>query len=249
MNSKAAEIEPIYFSIISYMKDIQLLAKWKVIPLGSFHNIHPKKMHKTYSYRLADKLVKAGVAHKLKCQRSNFQVLIPTKEALDYTYSDFKFSQFGDYCRSAFIAAALIELTVFKNKVVRFLHEEYEDRRLSNKLSADFTIEGVNSESTIFQMGVFFEPPHSSRLNSYERMIRYVDKDKLNVIVLIFKNLDDLNQRKKLYFENRDHKYGKELKEYICLVHIEDFLINPHEINKSYTYFQNEETTLEKLFM
>lgn len=248
MNLKTTEHESDYFSIISYMKEIDLLAKWKVIPLGSFHNIHPKKMHKTYSYRLAEKLVKAGVAHKIKCHKSNFHVLIPTKEALDYTFADLEFSQFGDYCRYAFIAAALIELPVFRNKAVRFLHQEYEDRRGPNKLSADFTIYGAVSESNVFLMGVFFEPPHHSRMNSHERMMRYVDKENFNLIVLVFKTLDDLHNRREFYFENRDHKYGKELKEYICLVYIDDFLNHPHEINKSFAYFRNEETTLEKLF-
>lgn len=159
---KTAEIESSYFSVISYMKEIDLLAKWKVIPLGSFHKIHPKKMHKTYSYILSDKLVRAGLAHKIKCSRSNFNVLIPTQGILDYTNSNLN-SQLGDYVGYAFIAAALVELSVFRNKVVRFRHEECVDGSNSKKLFADFTLEGVDSKSNVFQAGIFFEPPHFSQ--------------------------------------------------------------------------------------
>lgn len=247
MNLKMAEIESSYFSIISYMKEIDLLMRWKVIPLGSFHKIHPKKMHKTYSYLLADKLVKAGLAHKINCSRSNLNVLIPTQRVLDYTNSNLK-PQFSDYIRYAFIAAALIELSVFRNKVVRFRHEECVDGRNSKKLFADFTLEGVDSKLNVFLAGVFFEPPHFSQSNSYESMMRYVDKGDFDILILIFKSLNDLHKRRELYFENGDHKYGKDLRKYICLVCIDDYLKHPHEINKSYVYFQNEETTLEKLF-
>lgn len=247
MNSKPIEFEP--SAIMSYMKAVQLLGKWKAIPLGSFHNIHPKKIHKTYSYRLAGKLVKAGVAHKIKCLMSNCHVLIPTEKALDFTYSNFNMSEFETYCRLSFIASAFIELTVFKNKVVRFMHEEDAPDPAQKKLIADFTIEGVNSESTVFHMGVFFEPTHYSRLNSHERMMRYVDKENFKVIILIFKKRGDLNKRREIYFENKEHKYGKVLKEYICLVHIDDYLKGPEDIIKSYVFFQGEETTLEKLFM
>ena len=65
---------------------------------------------------------------------------------------------------------------------------------------------------------------------------------------LFFKNLEDLNIRKDLYFENRNHKYGKALKESICLVHMNDYLKHPYEINQSYAYFRGEESTLEKVF-
>lgn len=230
------------------MKVIDLLARWKVIPLGTLHNILPRKINKTYSYRLADKLMKAGVAHKLKCRGGNFQVLIPTEAALDCTGQYFNTSQFNDYCRHAFIASALIELPVFRNKNVRFQHEEHDEKLIRNNRSADFTINGVNSKATVYHMGVFFEPSHHSRSNSYEKMMRFVDKENFDVIVLIFETLDDLKKRRELYFENRGHKYGKELKEYICLVHIDDYFKHPREINKSFVYFQNEETTLEELF-
>lgn len=247
MDLKTAEIESSYFSFISFMKEIDLLVKWKAIPLGSFHYIHPKKMHKTYSYILADKLVRASIAHKIKCNRSNFNVLIPTQRVLIYTNSNLK-PQFSDYIRYAFIAAALIELSVFRNMVVRFLHEDFVEGHNSKKWFADFTLEGVDAKLNEFQAGVFFEPPHFSQSNSNERMMRYVDKGDYDILILIFKTLNDLNKRKELYFENGDHKYGKELKKYICLVCIDDYLKHTHEINKSFAYFQDEETTLDRLF-
>lgn len=248
MDLMSSEIQSPYFSILSYMKEIELLARWKTIPLGSFHQLLPKTIHKTYSYRLADQLIKAGIAHKIRCHQSNFQVLVPTEKALYYTLQNFKFSQFNDYCCHAFVASAFLELSVFRKKVVRFKHEEHDEAGNRNRLYADFSIDGTNSKSTVYHMGIFFEPPHYSHGNSIERMMRYVERENYHVIVLIFKNTEDLEKRRELYFENRDHKYGKELKEYICLVHIDDYLKHPHEINRSHVYFQGEETTLEKLF-
>jgi hypothetical protein len=230
------------------MKEIDLLAKWKAIPLGSFHYVLPRGVSKTYSYRLADKLVLAGVAHKVKCVRSRMSVLVPSKKALEYSFQNFNMSEFSNYCQGSFIASALLDLSVFENKKVRFLHEEHEIDTSSDKLLADFTIYGLGPESTLYHIGVFFEPPHHSKGNSQQKMMRYVAKGDFDVIILIFKSLDDLNKRRELYFENREHKHGKELKRYICLVHVEEYLNSPDEINKSYVYFQGEETTLNGLF-
>ena len=83
MNLASSESEPFYLSIFSYAEELDLLIKWKVIPLGSFHNIVSKRLHKTYSYRLADKLVEACVAHKIKNFRGNFHLLIPSKDSLN----------------------------------------------------------------------------------------------------------------------------------------------------------------------
>jgi hypothetical protein len=248
MDIGSTELKSPYFSILSYMREIELLTKWKVIPLGSLHQILPSKIHKTYSYRLADQLVKNGAAHKIKCLQSNFQVLIPTDKALGYSFQNFKLSLFHDYCRHAFIAAALLELPVFSKKALRFQHEDYEEGSNGNCLEANISIEGTNSKSVVYHMGIFFEPPHYSKKNTIERMFRFLEKENYNVIILIFSKFEDLEKRRELYFENRDHKHGKMLKEYICLVYIEDYLRHPHEINKSYVYFQGEETTLEKLF-
>ncbi|HXH74689.1 MAG TPA: hypothetical protein VNJ08_06965 [Bacteriovoracaceae bacterium] len=92
------------------------------------------------------------------------------------------------------------------------------------------------------------EPRDNVPGNTYQKKMRFVDKKNYQVIILIFKSLRDLQKRRELYFENRDHKFGKELKKYICLVHVEDCISHPSELIKSYVYFQGEETTLQKLF-
>lgn len=127
MKTKSSELTSPDFTILPYMNEIDLLLKWKTIPLGSFYNLGKRKIHKTYSYRLADKLVNAGVAQRTRPSTKNFQVLIPTKAMLDSTGSIFKNLSFNEYCKVAFIASAFLELTVFHKKIVRFLHEEDEN--------------------------------------------------------------------------------------------------------------------------
>lgn len=236
------------FSLLSYTKEADLLIKWKAIPLRSLHYILPREIHKTYSYRLADKLVMAGVAHKVKCFRSKMFVLIPSRKAMDDSYQNFQMSQFSQYCRDSFVASALLTLPVFKNKNVRFRHEDNEYDSTPNKLKADFTIEGRGQKRITYNIGVFFESAHQSKGNSDERMMRFVDKENYDAIFLVFKTMDDLNKRRELYFESRDHKLGKELEKYVCLIHIEDYLSSLDELNQSYVYFQGEETTLYELF-
>jgi hypothetical protein len=251
MNVALSESESLNLSIFSYAEELNLLSRWKVIPLGSLHNILPKKIHKTYSYRLADKLVHANVAHKVKKFRKSFHVLVPTKEALKCTNQNFVWSSLDKYCRSAFIASAFFELHAFRNKVVRFAHEEDGKSRNSNDLCPDFSLVGLSRISgNPFEAGVFFEARHSlvPALDTYSKMMKFLEDENFSVIILVFTTLDALSKCRQYYFESREHKYGKQLRDLICLVHINDYVNHPHELIKSYVYFEGEEGTLQELF-
>lgn len=251
MNVSPSESETFYLTLFSYAEELDLLIKWKVIPLGSLHNIVSKRIHKTYSYRLADKLVQASVAHKVKNFRSGFHVLIPSKEALKSWNPNFVWSNIDKYCRSAFIASAFFELPLFSNKVIRFCHEEEVNFHNRDDLRPDFSLGGLSRISgKPFKAGVFFESRHSlvSVSNFENRMMKFLEDEKYSVIILVFTTLHALNRCKAFYFESREHNYGKQLRKLISLVHIEDYVNHPHELIKSYVYFDGEETTLQELF-
>ena len=241
----------IYINCFSYTEKLELLIKWKVIPLGGFHNLVSKKIHKTYSYRLADKLVQAGVAHKIKNFKSGFQVLIPSSEAMKSLNPNFVWRNIDKYCRSAFIASAFLELPLFSKKVIRFCHEEEAHFNNREDLHPDFTLSGLSSGSgKPFEARVFFESKYSLApiMNPENRMMKFLEDEKNSVYILVFTTLYALNSCKSFYFKNRDHNHGNQLRKLICLVLIEDYVNHPHELIKSYAYFNGEETTLQELF-
>lgn len=251
MKVASSESETFYLTIFSYAEELDLLIKWKVIPLGSLHNIVSKRIHKTYSYRLADKLVRASVAHKVKNFRSGFDVLIPSREALKSWNPNFVWSNIEKYCRSAFIASAFFELPLFRHKVIRFCHEEEVNFHNRDDLHPDFTLGGLSRVSgKPFEAGVFFESRFSlaSISNTENRMTKFLEDEKYSVFILVFTTLQALNRCKAFYFESRDHKHGKQLRKLICLVHIEHYVNHPQELIKSYAYFDGEESTLQELF-
>ena len=249
--SSSSSSEPFYLTTFSYVEELDLLIKWKVIPLGSLHNIVSKKIHKTYSYRLADKLVQASIAQKIRHFRSGFHVLIPSIEALKSWNPNFVWANIDKYCRSAFIASAFLELPAFGKKVIRFCHEEELHFHNRDDLHPDFTLGGLSSISkNTFEAGVFFESRFSLApvSNTENRMMNFLEDEKYSVFILVFTTLHALNKCKAFYFESSDHNYGKKLRKLICLVHIENYVKHPHELIKSYAYFDGEETTLQELF-
>jgi hypothetical protein len=251
MKVASSESQPTYVHKLSYSEELALLIKWKAIPLGSLHNLVPKKIHKTYSYRLADKLVRASVAHKIKNFRSGFHVLIPSSEVLKSWDPNFAWLNIDKYCRSAFIASAFFELPLFCKKIIRFCHEEEVDLHNRDDLRPDFSLGGVSRVSAKpFEAGVFFESKFSLTpvTNTENRMMKFLEDEKYSVFILVFTTLYALNKCKAFYFESSNHNYGKKLQGLICLVCIEDYVNHPHKLIESYAYFDGEETTLQELF-
>ena len=251
MKVVSPESDSSYLTIFSYAEELALLIKWKAIPLGSLHNLVPKKIHKTYSYRLADKIVEASLAQKIKNFRSGFHVLIPSTEALHSWNPNFAWLSIDKYCRTAFIASAFFELPIFSKKIIQFCHEEEVSVDNSDDLRPDFSLGGLSRVSSKpFEAGVFFETRFSlvPAINPENKMMMFLEDEKYSVFILVFTTLYALNKCRAHYFESSNHNYGKKLQKLICLVHIENYVNHPHELIKSYAYFEGEETTLQELF-
>lgn len=231
-----SESELMYSSVCSYPMELNLLSKWKVIPLGVFYNVVPKKLNKTYSYRLADKLLKANVAHKIKNLGGRFHVLVPNPDALTLLNQNFSWSMFDEYCRSAFIGSAFFELPAFRNRDICFSHEDAQSGGRKNDLLCGFSLVGLERDSAKdFFVGVFFDvkSPHFE-------MVKFLESKKYSVIIVIFSSLHALHKFRE--------QYSQQLRDLICLVLISDYLKHPHEINNSYVLFDGEEGTLLELF-
>jgi hypothetical protein len=226
---------------------VDLIRKWKIIPLKFFHSISPNTHKKTYSYKFVARLIKSGIAYKRKLPQTTACVLVPTKQLIsDFSISMNKDQFYHDVCVS-YVACAFLSLEYFKECDITFEHEIEKFR--GGEVIPDIQLRnGVLAKKNIFHIAVEVEISRKSFLKIDEKLRKYALETSYDKIIYTFGTIELYELFKKRISEIEINSPIGILKNKITLIYVKDFSDFQNSLMSSTCFSNNEEGTVNDLF-
>jgi hypothetical protein len=234
-------------NLVNHEVAVDVLRKWKIIPLKFFYSISSNTHKKTYSYKFVARLIKSGIAYKRKLPQTTACVLVPTEKLMsDFNISINKDQFYHDVCVS-YVACAFLSLEYFKECEITFEHELEKFR--GGEVIPDIQLRsGPFAEKDIFHIAVEVEISRKSFLKIDEKLRRYALENRYDQIIYTFGTKTLYEVFKKRILEIEIDSPLAILKSKITLIYVKDFSDFKDDVMSSTCFSNNEEGVVNEFF-
>lgn len=234
-------------SISRHSGAVELLKKWRVVPLKHFSALLEDGRKTTASYDFIRQLEKEKIVSSLRLSSLKGKIVIPSKELASYLNLTSNRDQFNHDTVVSFAASAFLELEAFNEKEIEFEHET--DKFNHEALVPDFKLKGKSPKTgKPINMAVEVEISRKSFSRIDLKIERYVIDPEYSVVVYLFTGEDLYKIFKKRIQEYPDTRFQKAVGGKIVLVYLKNYTGKAKELLGSKCFFLGKEGVMSDFF-